>query len=73
MAFENLEFRVLKYLKETSLIHKSNLIPRKHFDIARDLKVTREAISRVLKKMEKDQIITLGRNKITLNNNGVKR
>lgn len=73
LAFENLEFRVLKYLKETSLIHKSNLIPRKHFDIARDLKVTREAISRVLKKMEKDQIITLGRNKITLNNNGVKR
>jgi CRP/FNR family transcriptional regulator len=67
IAFENLEFRLLKYLESASLIYNDNTITRKHFDIARDLKVSREAISRVLKKLENEEIIILGRNKITLN------
>jgi len=67
IAFENLEFRLVKYLEETSLVHNDNTIFRKHFDIARDLRVSREAISRILKKLEKEETITLGRNKITLN------
>lgn len=67
IAFENLEFRLVKYLEETSLVHNDNTIYRKHFDIARDLRVSREAISRILKKLEKEETITLGRNKITLN------
>jgi CRP/FNR family transcriptional regulator len=67
IAFENLEFRLIKYLEYTSLVHNDNTVSRKHFDIARDLKVSREAISRVLKKLEKEETITLGRNKITLN------
>lgn len=67
IAFENLEFRVMKYLENTSLVHKNNVISRKHFDIARDLRVSREAVSRILKKLEKEETIILGRNKITLN------
>lgn len=67
IAFEDLEFRLVKYLEDTSLVHNDNTIHRKHFDIARDLRVSREAISRILKKLEKEEIITLGRNKITLN------
>lgn len=67
IAFENLEFRLVKYLEETSLVHNDITIYRKHFDIARDLRVSREAISRILKKLEKEETITLGRNKITLN------
>jgi len=67
IAFENLEFRVLKYIENSSLIYNNNIINRKHFDIARDLKVSREAISRILKKLEKEEVVTLGRNKITLN------
>ena len=67
IAFENLEFRVLKYIENSSLIYNKNTINRKHFDIARDLKVSREAISRILKKLEKEEVVTLGRNKITLN------
>ena len=67
IAFENLEFRVLKYIEHSSLIYKGNTINKKHFDLARDLKVSREAISRVLKNLEKEDIVTLGRNKITLN------
>jgi CRP/FNR family transcriptional regulator len=67
IAFESLEFRLLKYLENASLIYNDATINRKHFDIARDLKVSREAISRVLKKLEKEEVIVLGRNKITLN------
>jgi CRP/FNR family transcriptional regulator len=67
IAFENLEFRLLKYLEYTSLITNDNTVNKKHFDIARDLKVSREAISRILGKLEKNEIVTLGRNKITLN------
>ncbi len=67
IAFNNLEFRLLKYLENTSLVKHNHIIYRKHFDIARDLKVSREAVSRTLKKLEKDEIVTLGRNKIILN------
>jgi CRP/FNR family transcriptional regulator len=67
IAFENLEFRVLKYIEHASLIYDDKTVNKKHFDLARDLKVSREAISRVLKKLEKEAVVTLGRNKITLN------
>lgn len=67
IAFETLEFRLLKYLEQASIVYNDNTILRKHFDVARDLKVSREAISRVLKKLEKEGVITLGRNKIILN------
>ena len=67
IAFVSLEFRLLKYLEYTSTIFHNRTIQSKHFDIARDLKVSREAISRILKKLEKEEIVTLGRNKITLN------
>jgi len=59
IAFENLEFRLIKYLEYTSLTTDENTINKKHFDIARDLKVSREAISRILEKLEKDEIVTL--------------
>lgn len=67
IAFESLEYRLLKYLEQASIVYNDTAILRKHFDVARDLKVSREAISRVLKKLEKEGIITLGRNKIILN------
>ena len=67
IAFENLEYRLLKYLEQASIVYNDTAILRKHFDVARDLKVSREAISRVLKKLEKEGVITLGRNKIILN------
>ncbi len=67
IAFTSLEYRLLKYLEYTSQVCNDSTIYSKHFDIARDLKVSREAISRILKKLEKEDIVTLGRNKITLN------
>jgi len=67
IAFTSLENRLVKYLEYTSLISDDITVYKKHFDIARDLKVSREAISRILKKLEKEEIVTLGRNKIILN------
>jgi len=67
IVFLSLEERLLKYLEQTSLMYNDNTIYKKHFDIASDLKVSREAISRILKKLEKEDVITLGRNKIIMN------
>ena len=67
IAFISLEDRLLKYLEYTSFISKNTTVYRKHFDIARDLKVSREAVSRILKKLEKEDLVSLGRNKIILN------
>lgn len=67
IAFTSLEDRLVKYLEYTSYISNDITVYRKHFDIARDLRVSREAVSRILKKLEKEELITLGRNKIILN------
>jgi len=67
IAFTSLEDRLVKYLEYTSYISNDITVYRKHFDIARDLRVSREAVSRILKKLEKEDLITLGRNKIILN------
>lgn len=67
LAFSKLEDRVTNYLKYTAQVTKKNSIEIKHFDIARDLKVSREAISRTLKKLETQGVVKLNRNKIILN------
>jgi CRP/FNR family transcriptional regulator len=66
LAFTTLEDRVVQYLKYTSKVTNKNVIEIKHFDIARDLKVSREAISRILKKLETKGNVELNRNKIIL-------
>ncbi len=67
LAFTKVEDRVIRYLKYTSHVTQRNLVEMKHFDIARDLKVSREAISRTLKKLENQGVVKLNRNKIMLN------
>ena len=37
-----------------------------HQDLARELNASREAVSRLLKKLERTNLLSLGRNKITL-------
>ncbi|AMC11063.1 hypothetical protein Lupro_07300 [Lutibacter profundi] len=71
IAFTCLENRLLKYLQYTSLIKNNTTINIKHFDIARDLKVSRETVSRALKKLEQEKVITLGRNKIYIVQNKI--
>ena len=66
IVFQNLDQRLLTYLEQKSVANPSKLINTTHQDIAYDLNASREAISRLLKKLEKLGRIELSRNKIEL-------
>jgi CRP/FNR family transcriptional regulator len=66
IAFQKLDTRLLSYLKDYSNTIKSKHLKITHQEIANDLNTSREVISRLLKKMEKDQILLLSRNRIEL-------
>lgn len=66
IAFHNMDERLIEYLREKSEIHQSNKIEITHQEIAFDLSSSREAISRLLKKLEKMNKVKLHRNLIEL-------
>lgn len=66
VAFHQMDERLLQYLDEKAKITGSNYLNIKHQDIAKDLNSSREVISRLLKKMEKQGDVELGRNVIRL-------
>ena len=67
IALQQLDNRVLEYLSERSKITNSKELNCSHQSIARDLNSSREVISRVLKILEKRELLELGRNKIRIN------
>lgn len=66
MAFQQLDDRLVNYLKEKSRISGSSLINLSHGQIASELATSRVVISRLLKKLEKDKKLLLYRNQIKL-------
>jgi CRP/FNR family transcriptional regulator, anaerobic regulatory protein len=64
--FKNLDDRILDLLQRKSAIFGSQSISATHQEIADELGSPREAISRVLKQMEHDSLVKLGRGKIEL-------
>jgi len=64
--FEKLDVILENYLLYLQNKFNTNLILTSHQDIARDLYISRESISRALKKMENNGLLKLGRNKIIL-------
>ncbi|HHB79569.1 MAG TPA: Crp/Fnr family transcriptional regulator [Saprospiraceae bacterium] len=66
IAFLKMDERLLNYLNRKSKAIGDTTIFSTHQEIAQDLNASREAISRLLKKLEKQEILTIGRNKITL-------
>jgi CRP/FNR family transcriptional regulator len=66
IAFSKMDDRLLSYLEEKAAALNTNVITSTHQEIAYDLNASREAISRLLKKLEKDGLLKLGRNKIEL-------
>ena len=66
IAFMRMDERLLKYLEEKAEARGSREINTTHQEIAWDLNASREAISRLLKQLEKREVIQLGRNRITL-------
>lgn len=68
VAFSQLDERLIKHLKELSSIQKTNSVSTSHQEIATNLNSSREVISRLLKQMEKREMVKLSRNVIELTN-----
>lgn len=66
IAFYSLDERLHQYLKERSRVSNTKVFSITHQEIARELNSSREAISRLLKKLENMKKVKLSRNKIEL-------
>lgn len=66
IAFQKVDARLLYLLNQKSQLYKSKELNVTHQQLADELGITREAVSRVLKQIETDGKIKLSRNKITL-------
>ena len=66
LAFMKMDERLYKYLKNMSVVDETKTISIKHQEIAEDLNTSRVVISRLLKKLENESKIKLGRNKIVV-------
>jgi CRP/FNR family transcriptional regulator len=66
VAFRGMDERLEFYLKKESQKAKSQTLHISHQNIANDLNTSREVISRLLKKMEQRDLLSLQRNQIEL-------
>ncbi len=66
IAFQKIDERLLAYLKEKQALHQAKELHITHQDIANDLNTSREVISRLLKSLENDGMLKLGRNRIKI-------
>lgn len=64
LAFNNMHERLHKYLKDQVLIKKETQLELSHQAVAYDMHTSRVVVSRLLKSLEKEGKIKLGRNKI---------
>lgn len=67
LAFSRMDQRLLHYLREKADAHDATVVYATHQDIAYELNTSREVISRLLKQMERDGTLSLGRNRIRMN------
>ncbi len=66
VAFESLDVRLLRYLSERELALDTDEFQITHQQISQELNSSREAVSRLLKKLETNGQIKLGRNRIKI-------
>lgn len=66
IAFESLDSRLIRYLADREKALGTNEFQITHQQIAEELNSSREAVSRLLKKLEMSGNIRLGRNKIKI-------
>lgn len=67
MAFGKLDQRLERLLNQKAELHGSKQLQTTHQQLADELGTTREVISRLLKQMENQGVLSLGRNKVNLN------
>lgn len=68
IAFKKLDERILDFIKNKSKLSNSKVIHLTHEQIANELGSVRVVVSRLLKQLESEGVVVLGRNKITLCN-----
>lgn len=66
IAFKKMDERILNYLENKARQLEINELHITHHQIAKELGTSREVVSRLLKQLENEGMVTLGRNKITL-------
>lgn len=66
VAFKNMDQRLHQFLEKRADLSNSRTLSMTHEQLAQELGTAREVISRLLKKMEAEGLVKLGRNKITL-------
>ncbi|EDP71652.1 transcriptional regulator, Crp family protein [Flavobacteriales bacterium ALC-1] len=66
LAFMKMDARLFKYIIDQVKLNASTTLEITHQEIAEDLHTSRVVISRLLKQLEKEHKIELGRNKITV-------
>lgn len=67
LAFKKMDDRVSNYLKEKADVHHSKVVVASHQEIAYDLNTSREVVSRILKQMERNGLLSLKRGQILMN------
>jgi len=66
LIFSHLDERLLSYLMDKKSLAGSNMVSITHQQIATDMGTAREVISRLLKKLERENKILTGRNQVTI-------
>lgn len=66
IAFKKMDERLMNYLENKVALSKSNIISITHEQMANELGTARVVISRLLKQLETEGVVELGRNKIIL-------
>ncbi len=66
VAFKKVDERLLHFIKRKSELTKSHTLYVTHEQLANELGTARVVVSRLLKQMEEEGLVKLGRNKITL-------
>ena len=66
VAFKKMDERLLNFIKRKCELTKSHTLYVTHEQLANELGTARVVVSRLLKQMEEEGLVRLGRNKITL-------
>ena len=66
VAFKKMDERLLNFIKMKCELTKSHTLYVTHEQIANELGTVRVVVSRLLKQMEDEKLVKLGRNKVTL-------
>ncbi len=66
IAFLHMDQRLVQYLQEKSHLHQTRTLQTSHVEISRDLGTRREVVSRLLKQLEKKNLVEIRRGRLRL-------